>query len=572
MTTIKKTEPSWAVAHDASHSTITSDLTHAATSSSFEISDPAAKETLAGLSPETTESHIVPLTKVQFILVFVGLALAVFLAALDQTIVAVALPKIAGDFKSLDQVAWIGTAYFLTATAFIPSYGQLSDIFGRKPVFLVAIAIFEIGSLLCGVATNMEFLIAARAIAGLGGGGIFSLVIIIISDLVEIRQRANYQGIIGAVFGVASVAGPLLGGVFVDRVSWRWVFYINLPIGVFTVGAVLVFLKIQKTHTTNVMKSLLQIDWLGTFLLITTVILFLIPLQGGGSLYAWNSPTVISLFVVGFVFLVMFVWVEGWYAKNPVIPFSLFKNMHVVATFATSMFVGMAFFVLVFYAPLWFQVVFGSSATQAGLQTIPLIVGLVLCSIVSGVVASTTGHFMPFLPIGGAIIATGAGLISTLDESSPLWKQIIFLFIAGIGVGSCIQTVLLSAQASVGPELLAVVTANTNFWQTIGAVLGLAIVSSIFNNKLETFFEEETRGMNFTLPAGVPVEILKQSVGSIRELLPVEQQGPVIHAYVRTLSLVFLIAVPFAGLVVVSSLFVKKERLPAEKREMVVAA
>ncbi|KAI8617129.1 major facilitator superfamily domain-containing protein [Chytriomyces sp. MP71] len=524
----------------------------------LEISDPAAQ--LSSDTPKTV------LPRVQFVLVFIGLSFAVFLAALDQTIVAVALTAIANEFQSLSSINWIATAYFLTATAFIPVYGQLADIFGRKIVFLIAISIFEVGSLLCGVATSMNFLIGGRAIAGLGGSGIFSLVIIIISDLTTVRDRGNYLGIIGATFGLASVAGPLLGGVFVDHVSWRWVFYINLPIGAITIATVIFFLHLKDDKQENLMASFQKIDWLGTFLLVGCVICLLIPIQGGGSQYEWNSPTVIALFIVGFIFLIAFIYVEGWVATNPVLTFELFKNREAVGVFATTFFLGNAFFILVFYAPLWFQVVLGTTATQAGIHTIPLIMGLVIMSIVSGIVATTTGLFFPFLPASAIIISIGAGLMASMKEDAALWQQIVYLLIAGAGVGCGIQTCLISAQVSVKPELLSVVTATTNFFQTIGAVIGLAVCSSLFNNNLPTNVENALIAYNVVVPPDVPILAFLKDPSTLHNPLYTQDgsdlQKALIHGYLQTLSLLFYLPIGFCSAMLISCLFTTKQRLP----------
>ncbi|KAJ3119443.1 hypothetical protein HK100_000316 [Physocladia obscura] len=517
-----------------------------------------------------SNQSVPPLSKFAFAMVFVGLALGVFLASLDQTIVAVALQAIAAEFDNLDQINWIATGYLLTSTAFIPVYGQLADILGRKTSFLLAISIFEIGSLLCGVAVSMNMLIAARAIAGIGGSGIFSLVMIIVSDLTTQKERGQYMGIIGAVFGVASVVGPLLGGVFVDYVSWRWVFYINLPFGVFTIGVVVLFLRLPNNNKESLLESLKRIDWTGTLLLIAAVICLLIPIQGGGSQYAWNSPTVIALFVVGFLLVFAFIYVEGWVAKNPVLPFKLFKNRQTVFSFVTIFWLGCGFLVIVFYSPLWFQIVLGSTATQAGIKTIPNVMGLVVLAISSGLVASVTGHFFPFIPLSAVLMAVGAGLLSTMRENAANWQPILYLIISGSGLGSGVQTILISAQISVGAESLAGVTATTNFFQTIGAVIGLAITSSLFNNNLVNNIENALVAYNTSLAALQPAGILNPSIvftspASIHNASIVADgsalQVALVHGYLDTLSPLFHLPIIFAALMLISSIFVKKDKL-----------
>ncbi|KAJ3318815.1 hypothetical protein HDV06_006996 [Boothiomyces sp. JEL0866] len=436
----------------------------------------------------------VKLTPFQFISVFVSFAFSVFLVSLDGTIVSTAIPSIGAEFRAFDQVSWIGIAFLLTSTALSPVYGELCNIFGRKPVFLFAIIIFEVGSLMCGIAPSMNFLIAGRAVAGIGGGGIFSCVLIMIADITSLRESGKYQGIIGAVFGLSSVIGPLLGGIFTDKLTWRWCFYINLPIGFIAALIVAVYLKFPPPEG-SIKDKLHRLDYVGTFFIVVSTVLILIPLELGGSTWAWTDAKTISMLVVGGILAIVFVYVEARVSKYPIIPPRLFKDRSVSLAMLAAFFLGCCFIPLFFYVPTYFQLVNGETATSSGLESIPMIFGLVITSIVSGAMVGAQGRYQIWFVIGGTITCAGLALVSVLQPSTPKILEILILFVAGLGVGSVIQVRVYAVQAGVSKDDIASGTSASNFFLNLGGTFGLAIFGTVFNNALDSSLGSEIAAM-----------------------------------------------------------------------------
>jgi len=481
----------------------------------------------------------VKLSKMKFSLIYASLLLSMIMASLDLSIIATALPKISYQFHAYESFTWIITAYMLTNTAIQPMFGKFADIFGRKFMIVSTLVLFVLSSFICGVAPNIGTLILGRAIQGVGGGGITVLVNIIIADIVPLRKRGLFMGINGAIFSFSSVVGPLLGGFFTDNLTWRWSFYINVPIGIVCLILIIIFFKMPKEKG-SLLEKIKRIDFSGTFSIIGSLVCILLALNWGGQKYPWSSGIIISLLSVGTVLLIIYIIIECKFAKEPITPPELFKYRNITAPCLTSFFNGTAFLTCVNTLPLLYQDGRGLSATIAGLRMTPASFCITISAITSGYTIGKWGHIDKYIKSGSFFMIFSTFCMTLIDVDTPYYKEVIYFIFFGLTVGLIFQNCIMVAQQISPPEYLAISTTLISFFNTIGAVVGVAIHGALLQNFYPSLYKEH-------YPQAKPI-----TVNDVHNV----DNGPAIYVEALRKTYRYTI-VPAAVIVFICAMFIK---------------